>query len=100
MPMPEKGFVLCVQNHGADDLEIRKVYRVLPDKAAAAAGHLRIIDDSGEDYLYPAHYFVFLELPPKAKRAWAVTRLGTGRKRRPSNTALHRSSARVARSGR
>jgi len=66
----EKRFVICVQNQGAEDLEVRKVYRVLPDKTAGAEGYLRVIDESGEDYLYPADYFVFVELPTKAKRAW------------------------------
>jgi hypothetical protein len=98
--MREKKFALCVQNHGAEDLDLRKVYRVLPDKTAAAAGYLRVIDDSGEDYLYPTDYFVFLELPHKAKRAWAVTRPSTGRRRRSSNIAPQRTGARAARSGR
>lgn len=65
-PAREKSFAICVQNHGAEDLDVRKVYRVLPDKAAAE-GYLRVIDESGDDYLYPAEYFVFLTLPQKAK---------------------------------
>ena len=60
---PQAEFVLCVQNEGCDDLEIRKVYQVLPDQAAAQDGYLRVIDESGEDYLYPAEYFVAVELP-------------------------------------
>lgn len=74
MPTREKGFAICVENRGAEDLDIRKVYRVLHDKAAAATGYVRVIDESGEDYLYPASYFVFVELPQKAKRAWTATR--------------------------
>ncbi len=100
MAMRDERFALCVESHGAEDLEARKVYRLLPDRAAAAAGYLRVIDDSGEDYLYPADYFVLLELPQAAKRAWAVTRQRTGRQRRSSNIALQRSGTRVARSGR
>jgi hypothetical protein len=100
MAMPEKRFALCVQNRGADDLEVRKVYRVLPDKAATTAGYLRVLDDSGEDYLYPADYFVFLDLPAKARRAWPATRSSAGGRRRSSNIAVHRTGARVARSGR
>ena len=73
MATHEKGFALCVRNQGAEDLDVRKVYRVLPDRAAAAEGYLRIIDESGDDYLYPAEYFVFLELPQKAKRALGAT---------------------------
>ena len=100
MAMRNQRYALCVQNHGAEDLDVRKVYRVLPDRAAAAAGYLRVIDDSGEDYLYPADYFVLLELPQKAKRAWAVTRQRTGRQRGSLNIALERTGARVARPGR
>ncbi len=99
MPTREKGFVICVENRGAEDLEVRKVYRVLHDKDAAATGHVRVIDESGEDYLYPAGYFVFVELPQKAKRAWAATRRPATR-RSSSNKPLQRTGARVARSGR
>ncbi|PYN54550.1 MAG: hypothetical protein DMD94_14655 [Candidatus Rokuibacteriota bacterium] len=59
--MREKGFAICVENRGAEDLEVRKVYRVLHDKDAAATGYVRVIDESGDDYLYPADYFVFVE---------------------------------------
>ena len=97
MPTRETVFALCITNRGADDLEIRKVYRVLPDKAAAATGYLRIIDESGEDYLYPGDYFVFVELPPKAQRVWAAT---PSKRRSSPNKPLHRTGARVARSGR
>ena len=99
MPTREKGFAICVENRGAEDLDIRKVYRVLHDKDAAATGYVRVIDESGEDYLYPADYFVFVELPQKAKRAWtARSSAGTGR--RSSNKPLQRTGARAARSGR
>src|SRR5438477_3663940 len=102
MPTREKGYAICVENRGAEDLEIRKVYRVLNDKTAAATGYVRVIDESGEDYLYPADYFVSVELPPKAKRAWtAPARPSKRRKRRSSlNKPYQRTRARVARSGR
>ena len=99
MPTGEKGFVLCVENRGAEDLEVRKVYRVLRDKAAGVTGYVRVIDDSGEDYLYPADYFVFVELPQKAMRAWTATR-GTARRRSSPNKPFQRTGARAARSGR
>jgi primosomal protein N' len=99
MPTREKGFVICVENRGAGDLEVRKVYRVVHDKDAAASGYVRVIDESGEDYLYPAAYFVFVALPQKAKRAWAATRRPTTR-RRPTTKPLQRTGARVARSDR
>ena len=98
MPTREKRFVICVDNRGAEDLEVRKVYRVLPDKGAAATGYVRVIDESGEDYLYPAAYFVFVELPQKAQRAWAAIRSHATR-RSSSNKPLQRAGARVARSG-
>ena len=55
---------VCVHNDGyAASLEVRKIYRVLPDPGAAAAHILRVVDESGEDYLYPEDYFVMLDLP-------------------------------------
>ena len=51
MPTSAAGFAICVANQGAEDLEVRKVYRVLQDKAAATTGYMRVIDESGEDYL-------------------------------------------------
>jgi len=55
-PAPE--FVVCINNDGyAMSLELRKVYRVLPDESAASEGDVRVVDESGEDYLYPATCF-------------------------------------------
>ena len=99
MKTREQGFAICVENRGADDLDLRKVYRVLRDENAATNGYVRVIDDSGEDYLYPAAYFVFVDLPQQAKRAWTLARRPTKR-RSSSNIAVHRPAARVARSGR
>ena len=56
-------FVICVRNDDCGDLELRKVYEVLPDEKAAKDDYIRVIDESGEDYLYPATYFYPLELP-------------------------------------
>jgi len=95
----ESGYAICIENRRADDLQVCKVYRVLPDKAAAATGYTRVIDDSGEDYLYPSEYFVPVELPPKAKRAWAGI-CNPARRRQSPNKPLQRSGARVARPGR
>jgi len=64
-------FVLCLRNDGADDLEARKVYQILPDAAAAREGYVRVIDESGEDYLYPREYFVPVKLPVAVSRALA-----------------------------
>jgi len=57
-------FAVCINNRDYPaSLELHKIYRVLPDEEAAADGDLRIIDESGEDYLYPADWFVFVDLP-------------------------------------
>lgn len=61
-------FVICLRNDDCVDLEVRKVYPVLPDAAAARDGYLRVVDESGEDYLYPADYFVPVEVPLAARR--------------------------------
>ncbi len=65
-------FMLCVRNKGCDDLELRKVYQVLPDASAAKEGYVRVIDESGEDYLYPADYFLPIALPDAVAEELAV----------------------------
>jgi hypothetical protein len=61
-------FVLCVNDGGyTDDLKARMVYQVLPDESAAASNYLRIVDETGEDYLYPASLFVPIEVPEEAE---------------------------------
>ncbi len=69
-PLPK--FVLCINNEDWDDLEPRKVYRVLPDEVAAEDGNLRVIDESGEDYLYPQDCFVAVELPQVAEKVFLL----------------------------
>ena len=65
-------YVLCVRNSGfAASLEVRKVYRLRPDRDALNHGLLRVIDDSGEDYLYPERFFVPIEVPRAAAGAFA-----------------------------
>jgi len=63
-------FVLCVRSGASEDLEVRKVYAALSDRKAASEGYLRIIDESGEDYLYPAEFFVPVRLPAATVRAF------------------------------
>ena len=72
MKHQKKQFALCVRNEGAEDLEIRKIYQILPDARAAKDKHIRVIDESGEDYLYPADYFVPLTLPREVERAFSA----------------------------
>jgi hypothetical protein len=67
-PQPPR-FAICLKNKGCDDLVVRKLYQVLPDERAASESYLRIIDESGEDYLYPASYFFILDLPQRIERA-------------------------------
>jgi hypothetical protein len=73
-PTDESRFALCVRNDDCEDIELRKVYRVLPDEDAAEEGFLRIVDESGEDYLYPASNFILLRLPQEARSALATAR--------------------------
>lgn len=61
-PKVERRFVVCIRNDDCEDLQLRKIYEVLPDDTAAKEGLARIIDESGEDYLYPAEYFLPLRL--------------------------------------
>lgn len=61
-------FVVCVENSGYPaSLERHKIYRVLPDQDAAREGDLRIVDESGEDYLYPAEWFAAVEVPRRVR---------------------------------
>jgi hypothetical protein len=60
-------FAICVANEGYDDLEVWKVYPVLPDAKAAGAGCIRVIDESGEDYLYPADRFASVDFPESVR---------------------------------
>ncbi len=63
-------FVVCINNEGYPaSLELHKIYRVLPDKDAAADEDLRVIDESGEDYLYPASYFAPIKVPAAVKES-------------------------------
>lgn len=68
----DQKFAICVRNEDCEDLEIRKVYQILPDKQAARDGYVRAVDESGEDYLYPESYFVPVRLPQTARRTVAA----------------------------
>lgn len=60
--LPE--FVVCLKNEGyAASLERHKIYRVVPDANAEKDGDLRIVDESGEDYLYPKDWFALIDVP-------------------------------------
>ena len=70
MKQPTKQFALCIDNVGNEaSLILGKVYRIIPDARAAKDDLVRIIDESGEDYLYPATRFIVIELPKAVERA-------------------------------
>ncbi len=67
-------FLLCVNNDEYPaPLEVRKVYQAIPDPVATSRGFVRVVAESGEDYLYPAECFVAVDLPEAAARVFAVT---------------------------
>jgi hypothetical protein len=65
---PGTRFVVCMENSAYPaSLELHKIYRVLEDEEAAREGDLRVVDESGEDYLYPADWFAILDLPRRVR---------------------------------
>jgi hypothetical protein len=83
-----RSFALCVESGGMEDLEARKLYQILPDREAAREGYIRIVDESGEDYIYPSDLFVPVRLP-----AAVVRRLRASIRSR--STSARRSSRRA-----
>jgi hypothetical protein len=66
-------FVLCIDDGGyPESLEVRKVYVALTDEKAQSRQYLRVIDETGEDYLYPQNLFVPIQIPPEAIRVIAI----------------------------
>ena len=66
----KKRFVVCVRNTGYPaSLELRKIYQALPDDEAADHGLVRVVDESGEDYLYPVKFFMAVDLPQQVASA-------------------------------
>lgn len=64
-------FAICIHNENYPAaLELRKIYQVIPDEKAARHQMVRVVDESGEDYLYPTSYFVSIELPQAATQAF------------------------------
>jgi hypothetical protein len=71
--MPRKAagrhFAACIHNREYPaSLELRKIYTILPDDDALLEGQVRVIDESGEDYLYPKEWFVPIKVPPRLKK--------------------------------
>lgn len=70
--MSDETFALCIDNRGyAASLERRKVYRRLSDPHADQLGMVRILDETGEDYLFPAKLFVSIAVPSAAMKAFS-----------------------------
>ena len=66
-------YVVCVRNKDyTASLELRKIYAVIPDPDAEAHGMIRLVDESGEDYLYPRSLFVPIKLPQTVSHALAM----------------------------
>lgn len=74
MIIEKMDFVLCIENKDCEDLEKRKVYQIIPDKKAESEGYFRIIDESGDDYLYPQSYFIAIQLPKEAHNILGTSR--------------------------
>ena len=69
-PKIARHFAVCINNRGYPaSLELHKIYRVLPDEGAAEDGDIRVIDESGEDYLYSADRFVEVDLPKPVRQS-------------------------------
>jgi len=69
MPSPKPQLVVCLRNEGYEvSLERRKIYTALPDRDAARHDQVRVIDESGEDYLYPTKFFATVKLPQAVRR--------------------------------
>ena len=67
---PHPSFVACVDNSGyLASLELHKIYRVIPDNDAAQDGDIRVVDESGEDYLYSADRFISIDVPKSLERS-------------------------------
>ena len=66
---PHVEYVICLRNDDSEDLQLGKVFQVMTDEIAARDDYIRVVDESGEDYLYPANYFTSIELPRAAERA-------------------------------
>lgn len=67
-------FAVCINTDDPDLLTPRMIYEILPDESAAKSNYLRVIDNEGEDYLYPAEYFVLLDLPREVELVLRASR--------------------------
>jgi hypothetical protein len=83
--MTQESFVLCIDNRGyATSLEPRKVYRAVGDPTAEQHAMVRVIDETYEDYLFPAELFVPISLPQAAEKAFRAPHRGRGSRPAPA----------------
>lgn len=66
-PAPQSA--ICIKYDDPDLLTPRRIYQILPDESATKSNYLRVVDNEGEDYLYPADYFTFVEFPRAVEHA-------------------------------
>jgi hypothetical protein len=67
-------FAVCINDTGyPDDLKVRTIHQVLTDESAARSNYIRVVDETGEDYLYPADHFVLIDVPHEAQKALRQT---------------------------
>ena len=92
----EKQFAVCLDNTDyTAALEVRKIYQVLPDETADLRRYVRIIDESGEDYLYPSRMFLRVKFRPEANAA-LVKVLSFEKRKRAKNTKEPEQDRRMA----
>lgn len=85
-------FAVCIDNVDYPaSLESRKLYEIVPDDQADSHRQLRVIDESGEDYLYPAHYFCLVSVPPSLERVLRRPRRRLAARHRATRPATIRS---------
>ena len=97
----KRNYVVCIRADESSDIEVRKIYEVLADEIAAKRGYVRVVDESGEDYLYPEECFSPIQLSEKAVRALtspaAMPRANTGMQPTPPPARSRRSAVPSAR---
>lgn len=68
-PKTKRQFAICIRTDDVDLLTPRRIYEVLPDESATKSRYVRVVDNEGEDYLYPASYFLFVDFPLAVQQA-------------------------------
>lgn len=68
-PKSVSKFAVCIRSDDEDLLTPRMIYQLIPDEEAAKSKYVRVVDNEGEDYLYPAEFFMLLDLPHEIERA-------------------------------